>query len=72
MEVQITVRMRSFMAMGMTPSEIMQMPMGKATLMFSSSEYLKIGFLMALESSQPSVTPMGGTIAASTLIPSGP
>ena len=48
------------------------MPMGKATLMFSSSVCLKIGFLMALESSQPSVTPMGGTMAARTLMPSGP
>ena len=37
MEVQITVRIRSFIAIGITPSEIMHSPIGKATLMFSTS-----------------------------------
>ena len=72
MEVEITVRTRSFIAMGMTPSEIMQTPMGKAILMFSSSDFLKMGLWMSLESSRPKVTPKGGTMAARTLMPSGP
>ena len=35
--VQITVRMISFIAIGITPSEIMQRPIGNATLIFSFS-----------------------------------
>ncbi len=71
MEVAQTVRTRSFMAMGMTPSEIMQRPMGKATLMFSTSSLLKMGLWNHLEKSHARVTPKGGTMAASTLMPSG-